>query len=148
MHILLKGLIAGATGTSALNIATYLDMAVRGRGASSTPEQSVQKLADAAHLDIGEGERAENRKQALGALLGYATGVGVGILYAPLAERRPPWPAGALGLGVLAMVGSNAPMTMLGVTDPRNWSAGSWISDIVPHMAYGIAGYTAFRQLC
>jgi hypothetical protein len=28
-------------------------------------------------------------------------------------------------------------MTVLGVTDPRTWSAVDWISDLVPHLAYG-----------
>ncbi|WP_067479000.1 hypothetical protein [Actinomadura hibisca] len=147
MHTLVNGLIAGAAGTGALNIASYLDMALRGRGASGTPEESVQKLADVAHVDLGEGERADHRKQALGALLGYATGMGVAVCFAPLAARKPPWPVGALALGALAMVGSNAPMTVLGITDPRTWSASGWISDMVPHLAYGIVGYTAFRHL-
>jgi len=33
-------------------------------------------------------------------------------------------------------VSTNGPMTVLGVTDPRTWSAVDWISDVVPHMAY------------
>jgi hypothetical protein len=28
-------------------------------------------------------------------------------------------------------------MTVLGVTDPRAWSLVDWISDVVPHLAYG-----------
>jgi hypothetical protein len=28
-------------------------------------------------------------------------------------------------------------MTVLGVTDPRTWSASDWMSDVVPHVAYG-----------
>jgi hypothetical protein len=38
----LKGAMAGAAGTTALNAVTYMDMVVRGRGASSTPEQVVE----------------------------------------------------------------------------------------------------------
>jgi len=26
---------------------------------------------------------------------------------------------------------------VLGVTDPRTWSRADWVSDIVPHLAYG-----------
>ncbi|MCP9968874.1 hypothetical protein LUX57_29935 [Actinomadura madurae] len=48
MDRLTRGLAAGAAGTTALNLVTYLDMAVRGRPASSTPEQSVERLADVA----------------------------------------------------------------------------------------------------
>jgi hypothetical protein len=36
------------------------------------------------------------------------------------------------------MAGSNAPMTVLGITDPRTWSAADWVSDVVPHLAYGV----------
>lgn len=35
----LHGLAAGAAGTTALNAVTYLDMALRGRPASTTPEE-------------------------------------------------------------------------------------------------------------
>ncbi|WP_202925982.1 hypothetical protein [Goekera deserti] len=37
-------------------------------------------------------------------------------------------------VGVL--VGTNGPMTALGVTDPRTWSATDRVSDVVPHLAY------------
>ncbi|WP_226899165.1 hypothetical protein [Nonomuraea phyllanthi] len=68
MHTLVKGLIAGAAGTSALNIATYLDMAIRARAASSTPQQAVEKLTDLTDVDLGDDEQADHRKQALAAL--------------------------------------------------------------------------------
>jgi hypothetical protein len=31
----------------------------------------------------------------------------------------------------------NAPMTLLGVADPRTWPLSSWAADVVPHLAYG-----------
>jgi len=34
------------------------------------------------------------------------------------------------------LVASNGPMTVLGITDPRTWSATDWVSDVVPHLAY------------
>lgn len=149
MGTLTKAMIAGAAGTTALNATTYLDMAVRARGGSSTPEDTVQKLADGAHIDLGEDEKAQNRKQGIGALMGYGTGIGAALCYAALTRRRggPSWPVGILTLGTLALLGSNVPMTALGVTDPREWSAAGWISDIVPHMIYGAATYAAFDQL-
>ncbi|WP_371250685.1 hypothetical protein [Nonomuraea sp. AD125B] len=146
MHTLVRGLIAGAAGTSALNVVTYLDMAIRARPASSTPQQAVEKMAGLADVDLGEGERAGNRKEALGSLLGYATGAGAALCYGLAAARwRPSWPVGVLALTALAMVGSNAPLTMLGTTDPRSWSAADWISDVVPHLAYGVTAYAAYR---
>ncbi|HEY8482524.1 MAG TPA: hypothetical protein VIL71_22090 [Spirillospora sp.] len=148
MGTLTKAVIAGAAGTTALNVTTYLDMVLRARGASSTPEDTVQKLADEVHIDLGEDERAQNRKQGLGALLGYGTGIGAALCYAALTRRSgASWPVGVLALGSLALLGSNVPMTALGVTDPREWSVAGWISDIVPHLVYGAATYAAYEQI-
>jgi len=53
---LLRGAAAGAAGTTALNAVTYLDMVLRGRGTSSTPEDTVEKLSDKTHLPVpGDG---------------------------------------------------------------------------------------------
>src|ERR1700712_4083745 len=77
----LRGAAAGAAGSTALNAVTYLDMVVRGRGTSSTPEQTVEKLAEKAHVGIpGEGQERENRLQGLGPMTGLVAGVGVGVL--------------------------------------------------------------------
>jgi hypothetical protein len=138
---LAAGAAAGAAGTTALNTATYLDMVLRARPASSTPETSVEKLADAAGLTIpGNEEDRTNRVSGLGLLLGIATGVGVGALVglARSAGARPGPIVGSLLTAGLALVGSNAPMTVLKVTDPRTWSVSDWISDALPHLAYGL----------
>jgi hypothetical protein len=42
---ILKGTVAGAVGTVALNVATHADMAIRGRPSSSAPAQLVNTLA-------------------------------------------------------------------------------------------------------
>src|SRR3954467_2109450 len=77
----LRGAAAGAAGSTALNAVTYLDMTIRGRGTSSTPEQTVEKLAEKAHVTIpGEGATRENRVQGLGPLTGLVAGIGVGML--------------------------------------------------------------------
>jgi hypothetical protein len=136
---MLRGAAAGAAGTTALNAVTYLDMAGRGRGTSSTPEQTVEKLAEKTHLSIpGEGEKRENRLQGLGPLTGIVAGVGIGVLAGLVRAagfRSQPLVGTALTTaGVL--VATNGPMTVLGITDPRTWSATDWISDVVPHVAY------------
>lgn len=38
-------------------------------------------------------------------------------------------------------------MTVLGVTDPRSWSVGAWVSDVVPHLAYGAVTAAVLRRL-
>jgi hypothetical protein len=148
----LRGAAAGAAGTTALDTVSYLDIAVRGRPASSTPERTVEKLAEKAHLTVpGEGGTRRNRLQGLGALTGYAAGVGIGVL-AGLARAAGFRPSPLMGTAVVTagvLVATNGPMTVLGITDPRTWSAPDWISDIVPHVAYGavlLAALDAFDR--
>ena len=135
----LRGAAAGAAGTTTLNAVTYLDMAVRGRGTSSTPEDTVENLAEKVHVRIpGRDETRANRLQGLGSLTGIAAGTGVGAL-AGLARAsgvrlRPVVGTALTTVGVL--IAANGPMTVLGITDPRTWSAADWLSDLVPHVAY------------
>lgn len=37
-----------------------------------------------------------------------------------------------------AMAGADAPMAALGVSDPGTWAVKDWLSDGVPHLAYGL----------
>jgi hypothetical protein len=141
MRSILRGAAAGAAGATALNAVTYLDMALRARPASRTPEGTVEKVSSKAHVDVpGEGDDRDNRVSALGALAGLATGVGIGAGYG-LARGlgfRPPVPVGALISAVAAMLGTNGPMAALGVSEPGEWTASDWASDVVPHLAYGL----------
>jgi hypothetical protein len=144
-----RGAAAGAAGTTALNAVTYLDMAIRGRGASSTPERTVEQLAGRAHLPLGEGEQRENRLQGLGPLTGLAAGIGtgvvVGLVRAAGLRARPVAGTGLVTAGVMAA--ANGPMVALGITDPRTWSAADWISDVVPHLAYAAVVTTTMSAL-
>lgn len=63
---LADGAIAGAVGSVALNMVSYLDMVVRARPASSTPEKTAGRLAGVAHVDLGPEDRAANRRSGLG----------------------------------------------------------------------------------
>ncbi|MGC9670449.1 hypothetical protein ACNTMW_28380 [Planosporangium sp. 12N6] len=138
MRALYRGLIAGAVGTMALDITSYLDMALRGRPSSTTPERTVRRMATSTGVDLGDGARADNRAAGIGALLGYATGLTVTVAYTGAVREPLPLPRAAAVLTVAAMLASNAPMTILRITDPRTWSATDWVSDVVPHAAYGV----------
>lgn len=138
---ILKGAAAGAAGTTALNATTYLDMTVRARPTSSTPEDTVEKLAEVAHVRIpGAGEDRDNRVAGLGPLSGIVTGVGVGALLGLTRALgwRPPVALGAVAATLAALVGANGPMAALGITDLRTWSLDSWVTDVAPHLAYGV----------
>ena len=136
----LLGAAAGAAGTTMLNAVTYLDMVVRGRPASSTPQDTVEALAKKAHISIpGYGEDRTNRVTGLGSLTGISAGVGTGALLglARAAGYRPGKVVSGLVASVVALLGTNGPMTVLGVTDPRTWEAKDWVADVIPHLAYG-----------
>jgi len=144
---ILRGAAAGAAGTTALNTATYLDMALRGRPPSSTPEQSVHHLADQVGVRIpGDDQQRQNRTSGLGALLGITTGISVGIAYgvARALGWRPSIVTGTLATTVAAMAASNVPMASLGISDPRTWSLSDWLSDLLPHLAYGLITTTTY----
>ncbi len=147
---LIAGAAAGAVGTAALNLTTYLDILVRGRPPSSVPKQTARRLTEMAGVETGQQqERAEHRLTGIGALLGYATGIGIGAawgLASPLLGRPSP-PTAGLVLGAAAMAASDLPATAVGASDPRGWGLRGWLADLVPHAAYGLCTALAFSAL-
>ena len=149
---MMLGTVAGAVGTVALNAATYADIAVRARPPSSVPAEVAGKLAEKAGVRLGSDATEQNRKSGLGALSGYVVGRGVGTSYGlvrPLLGNVSETRAGFV-LGLAAMAGSDVPATALGVSNPTTWGVDSWISDTVPHLAYGLMAavvYDAFGSL-
>jgi hypothetical protein len=151
----LAGAIAGATGNLALEIVTYGDMLLRGRAASGVPAIAAGAMADRLGIDAlatsATGDRADNRRSAAGALLGYRLGVGLGSLYGHLRPRlgrgRVPIPLAGAAVGLTAMTVADAAYGLTGVSDPRTWTATDWVSDIVPHLIYGIVTVATFETI-
>jgi hypothetical protein len=144
------GLLAGAAGTTALNLTTYGDMAVRGRPSSTAPENLVEKLAEGVGVDVpGAGEVRTNRLTGLagvaGALTGVVVGGGAGLLRA-CGVRLPLLVAAPL-IGLAAMTGADVPLAVTGVSDPRTWKPADWAADAVPHLVYGAVTAIALRAL-
>ncbi|HWG64045.1 MAG TPA: hypothetical protein VG253_20340 [Streptosporangiaceae bacterium] len=148
---MLKGAAAGAAGTTVLNAVGYADIAVRARPPSNTPQQVAAELAKRAGLTVpGNDEQRENRLEGLGALAGLATGVAVGAAAGELrfvVLRLGPV-LGSLVIGGAAMAVTDLGMAGLGVSDPRTWDATSWLSDALPHLAYGAVTYATLRAMC
>lgn len=147
MRGLLAGALAGAAGTLALDVVSYGDMALRGRSASTMPAEVVRRLAvkaGYAPLSIPAEEASEttnNRRSALGALSGYAIGISIGAAYGIIslaAGTKRQLFLRTVVLGAVAMAASDVPATLLGATNLKEWTATSWVSDIVPHVAYGL----------
>ena len=148
MRGVILGAVAGAAGTMALDIVSYGDMAVRGRPSSDLPAEVVRRLAERAGntaLAVPSDEASASlkaRRSALGSLSGYAIGIAIGAVYGAIA--RGAWAKNGLllrtvALGAIAMAASDVPATMLGATNPKEWTPSSWVSDILPHAAYGLA---------
>ncbi len=67
LQLVLLGAAAGAAGTTVLNRLTYVDMAARGRPASSTTETTVEKLSEVSNVPVaGDEDARENRICGLG----------------------------------------------------------------------------------
>ena len=143
MRETLIGAAAGALGTVALNAATYGDMIVRGRGASSIPSQIAGQFVDKG------GPTAQNRQSGLGALQGFVVGLGIGTAYGlvrPFLGKVSKLRVGAV-LCLAAMAGSDGPAAALGVIDLKQMGLNAWLSDIVPHLAYGLATAISYDAL-
>jgi len=148
----LLGAIAGAAGTTALNATTYLDMAVRGRGTSSAPEDLVEVTAGHAGVAIpGTGDRRANRIAGLGPLSGIGVGVVVGAVagsvHRALRKRglSCPAPAAIMLISAMAMAMSDVPLKLFGISDPAEWKGADWAADAVPHLVFGAVTYATLR---
>jgi uncharacterized membrane protein len=145
-----RGLVAGAVGTTVLNAVTYLDMAVRGRPASELPARTVTAGLDLLDVDVpGRGAQRQSRETALGAIAGITAGIGVGLVssVARAAGLRLSAVIGPLLTGAGAMAAADLPAAALGVTDLTAWSEEDWLSDVVPHLAYGLVTHQTLRVL-
>src|SRR5919202_3318228 len=114
LRTLLMGAAAGAVGIVALDITTYVDMAIRGRPSSDVPAQTAVRLASAVGADLTPGgqavtpeaeQRAHSRQSGVGALLGYTAGLGVGAAYGLIRPSLGDAPVALTGvaLGAAAM---------------------------------------------
>lgn len=137
---LARGLLAGAVGTTASDLAAYLDTAVRGRPAGSVPDRLVDAVAARLDSDVPGRGREESRRTAYGALAGIGNGLATGVLFsvARSAGVRFSAPVGAVAAGAAAMAATDVPVALLGVSDPRSWSTADWATDAVSHLAYGV----------
>lgn len=151
----LKGLLAGAAGTAALNIATYADMALRGRSSSNGPSKMVSTIATMVHLPLSpqgvgvQDQTAQNRQSGLGALLGYSNGLGTGVVYSLLRSQSDEVSLSLAGtlVGLAAMAGSDVPLVVLKASDPKTWGVSGWLSDLIPHLIYGFVTVATYEAL-
>ena len=174
---LIAGAAAGAAGKAALDLASYLDMLVRRRPASSVPAKVAERLMGATQARLGDlsgdepqapdwqhqgeqgeqgdqhqgeqgdqhqGEQPGPRERAVGAMSGYAIGLGLGMAYALVRARAgavdaPRVAFGGIALAALAMASSDVPAVATGATtNPRDWPLSAWLADVLPHAAYGL----------
>lgn len=153
----LIGVVAGAVGTVALDISTYADMAIRGRSSSNAPAKLVSTMADTLGLPLSsqgvkandQNQTAQNRESGIGALMGYVNGLGTGVVYGLIRSQLDeiPLPLAAVGVGLAAMAGSDVPLTVLGVSNPKTWGVSGWLEDLIPHLIYGLVTVGTYEAL-
>ncbi len=151
----LIGTVAGAVGTVALNVTTYVDMAIRGRPASSAPSKMVYILAKLVGISSSsqggssQDQTTQQRESGLGALFGYVNGLGTGLAYGLLRSQldNVPIPLASIGVGLTAMAASDVPLIALRATDPKTWGFSGWVADIIPHLIYGLVTVTTYEAL-
>jgi hypothetical protein len=145
------GVAAGAAGTTALNVVTYLDMAVRGRPASGAPQDAVAALLARAGVEVpGDEETRQNRLAGLGPLSGMIPGLGVGAAMGVARALDIKWlpaPVAGVAAAATAMATTDISMAELGVSDPHTWGMPEWLSDVVPHLVYGLVTAYTIRAL-
>jgi hypothetical protein len=152
---MLYGAAAGAAGTAVLDVVSYADMAIRGRAPSELPKNVVKELANRARIspfnkpDDQLSDRDKNRESALGALIGYADGLGTGAMYGAIrpAMRGLSWFWAGLGLAIATGLLSEGTATALKQTDPRQWGVAGWVGDIIPRFVYGWVTAITFDAL-
>lgn len=147
-----RGAAAGAAGTTVLNLVTYLDMALRGRPSSSTPQQLVEAVASRLNVSIpGSGQERDNRLSGLGPIAGILVGSGVGafagVVHHALGGRRVPTLLAAALVGGAAMALSDVPLAKFGISDPKTWAGKDWLADALPHLAYGLVTVATVRAV-
>jgi hypothetical protein len=151
----LLGAVAGAAGNLALEIVTYGDMLLRGRAASGVPAKMASIVADGLGIEALSSEttdeQADSGRSAAGALLGYALGVGLGGAYGLVRPGlgRVSTPLARVVVGLAAMTAADATYAVTGASDPKTWTITDWVSDLVPHVIYGlitVATYETIRR--
>jgi hypothetical protein len=58
-----------------------------------------------------------------------------------------PQPVRAVGVGLGVMASTAAANAMVGTSDPRTWSVSDWVSDLLPHVAYGVGTVATFDAM-
>ena len=111
----------------------------------------VKNMAEAAGAGAlaSDDETTTNRRGGIGALLGYANGLGVGVAYGLVrpALRGVPVLLMAAAAGGAAMALSDVAIAASGASDPKTWSAADWAADAIPHLVYGLALALSFDAL-
>lgn len=146
------GILAGAAGTLALDVYTYLDILASARPPSTLPATTVRKLAERVGMSdlADDDDSAGNRRNGAGALLGYGVGLGAGVGYAalrPYFEDWLPWPIAGVILGASTLALSEGSATALGATDWKDWTASEWLADIIPRTLYGLTVAYVYENL-
>jgi len=115
----------------------------------------IETLANTLHLPLSaQGDNtndqlAQNRESGLGALLGFANGLGTGAAYGLVRSQLDdlPVPLAAIVVGLTAMAASDLPLVAARASNPKTWGVSGWLADLIPHLIYGFVTVVTYEAL-
>jgi hypothetical protein len=76
-------------------------------------------------------------------------GVGLGGAYGLVRPilGRVSTPLAGVAVGLAAMTAADASYAVTGASDPKTWTMADWISDLVPHVLYGLVTVATYEAI-
>jgi hypothetical protein len=144
------GMLAGAAGATAKNVVSYLDQAVLGDAATTSPAGSSVSATAQTAADTAGAPSDTTRTDALGPLGGLGIGIGVGAVAGLVrgSNATPPPVVAAVLTGLVAMGAGEGAAVATG-SARSDWAApANLLRDFVPHLAYGaVTGWALHRMV-
>jgi hypothetical protein len=136
-----RGLIAGAAGTAAITLSATIEMKLRGRDASTVPQEVAAKV-------LGLEPESERAAKALGTAAHIASGLALGPVLPALDAAGVKEPAASATLFAVAWMPELVLVPVAGASEPPwKWGARELAISAVHHAAYTAAASAAWAAL-
>jgi hypothetical protein len=136
-----RGLVAGAAGTAAITLSAVIEMKLRGREASTVPQEVAAKV-------LGLEPKSERAAKALGTVAHIANGLALGPVRPVLGAAGLNEPAASAALFGVAWLPELVLVPAAGASEPPwKWGVGELAISAVHHIAYTAAASGTWAAL-
>ena len=136
-----RSLVAGAAGTAAITLSATIEMKLRGRDASTVPQEVAAKV-------LGLETQSERAAKALGAAAHVASGLALGPVLPALEAAGLEEPATSSALFAVAWMPELVLVPAAGASEPPwKWGVGEIAISAVHHVAYTAAASATWAAL-